>query len=254
MIEKFLSSFSLSINPTIVVLLTVLPVIFYAIYTIVQFTKTDKSITQLGGDVTVKGLSRFCTAGIYVLFGFILFSLIIEFLTAYFINVEVKLSTDSQILSMIISAYRGLPIELLVNGTIFCIALYTGTEGFIAGIKTLNISAGMCVELPYIKRKRLSSMFFIWCFLSVISTVYHVIVGSDEVNFCVSNMYVGLIVDLAILFLAERTPTILENKTTKDFESKVIKSAANVVSDSIGPAVDIKTTSSSDSATAVDEK
>lgn len=254
MIEKFLSSFSLSINPVMVVVLTVLPVVFYTIYTIVQFTKTDKSVTQLGGDATVKGLSRFCAAGIYVLFGFILFSLIIEFLTAYFINVEVKLSTDSQLLSMIMSVYRGLPIELLVNGTIFCIALYTGTEGFIAGIKTLNISQGLCVELPYIKRKRLSSMFFIWCFLSIVSTIYHVIVGSDEVNFCVSNMYVGLIVDLAILFLAERTPTMLENKTTKEFENNVIKSATNVVSNIMGPAVDIKNTSSGDHTTAVDEK
>ena len=45
-------------------------------------------------------------------------------------------------------AYRPVPINILINGTIFCIALYTGTEGIIAGMKTLKVEQGLAVELP----------------------------------------------------------------------------------------------------------
>lgn len=240
MISKFLSSVNLNANPIVVILLSVAPIIVFTTITCIQFIVVDKSVAKLGGDIRNKGLSRFCTGGLYVLFGFILFSLIIEFLTAYLINIKIK-NNDIDVLNMIVESYRELPIELLINGSIFLVAIYTGAEGVIAGMKTLNIPAGLCIELPYIKRKRLSGMFVMWVFLSIVATIYHVIVGSDQVNFCVKNLFIGMIVDLVILFIAERTPTMLENKTSKTFDDMVLNSSkVTVVSKNVGPAVDEK--------------
>ena len=108
-------------------------------------------------------------------------------------------------------SYKPVPINILINGTIFCIALYTSTEGIIAGMKTLKVEQGLSVELPLIKRIRVSVMFLIWCYLSVVATVYHFLIGSETVEFKIFNFYIGLIVNFAILFLAERAPSTLED-------------------------------------------
>ena len=259
MITKILSKIRLNValDPLVVILLVVLPIIAYVVFTIIQFAKTDKSAKALNQDVTSKGLSRFCVAGIFVLFGLILLGLSVEFFIAYLVQCYETIESDSKLISSMVAKYRGLPLGMLINGTIFCIALYTSAEGIIAGLKTLNVPAGLCIELPYIKRKRLAAMFIVWSFLSILGTVYHIFVGSEEVDFCVLNLYVGLIVDLAILFLAERAPTMLENKTNSKIAEGIVKVANTVISEAeSGPAMDVKQEdiSSVELSPAVDEK
>lgn len=259
MINNILSKLhvDVTLDPVVVVLLVVVPIILYIIFTIVQFVVTDKSAKTLQQDVSTKGLSRFCTAGLFVLFGLILVGLSTEFIIAYFVQCYENFDSDSKLLTSMLAKYRGLPISMLINGTIFCIAIYTSTEGVIAGIKTLNVPAGLSIELPYIKRKRLAAMFIVWCFLSILGTIYHIFVGSEEVDFCVLNLYVGLIVDLAILFIAERTPAMLENKTNGKITEGLIKVANTVIKEAeSGPAMDVKPTDSSvvQPTAAVDEK
>lgn len=243
MINNVLSKLhvNVALDLLIVAMLVAVPVIMYIIFTVVYFVKIDKSAKVLQQDLTTKGLSRFCTAGLFVLFGLILVGLSTEFFIAYMVQCYNDYDSESKLIASITMKYRGLPLKMLVNGTIFCIALYTGTEGYIAGMKTLNVSAGLSIELPYIKRKRLSAMFIVWCFLSILSTIYHIFVGSDEVDFCVLNLYIGLIVDLAILFIAERTPTMLENKTNVKLADETIKVANTVIEEvERGPAMDVK--------------
>ena len=259
MINNFLSKLHVNatLDPVVVILLVVVPTILYTIFTILQFVVADKSAKTLQQDVSTKGLSRFCTAGLFVLFGLILAGLSTEFLIAYFVQCYENFDSDSKLITSMVAKYRGLPVNVLINGTIFCIAIYTSTEGIIAGLKTLNLPAGLSIELPYIKRKRLAAMFVVWCFLSILGTVYHIFVGSEEVDFCVLNLYIGLIVDLAILFIAERTPAMLENKTNGKIAEGLIKVANTVVSEAgSGPAMDVKHTDDScvQPTVAIDEK
>ena len=259
MINNLLSKIRIDValDPLVVISLVVLPILAYIAFTIIQFAKTDKSAKSLHQDVSSKGLSRFCVAGIFVLFGLILVGLAVEFFIAYLVQCYETIDSDSKLISSMVAKYRGLPLEMLINGSIFCIALYTGTEGLIASLKTLNVSAGLSIELPYIKRKRLSAMFIVWSFLSILGTVYHIFVGSEEVDFCVVNLYVGLVVDLAILFLAERAPTMLENSTNSKIANGIIKVANTVISEAeSGPAMDVKQEEapSVELSAAVDEK
>ena len=202
------------IKDFVFILCITIPVfLFYVVFTCYYFIKKDPYIKKDGG-----GLSRFLLAGIFVMFGLILFDLIMECYSAYAVQFLLNDNGKFQeaigrslILINMCKAYRPVPINILINGTIFCIALYTGTEGIIAGMKTLKVEQGLAVELPPIKRTRLSVIFLIWCYLSVVATLYHFLIGSETVEFDILNFYIGLIVNFAILFLAERTPSTLED-------------------------------------------
>lgn len=196
-----------------ILLITIPFFIFYIVYACIYFTKKDPYVKQEG-----KGLSRFLLSTIFLMFGLILFDLMMECYSAYatqlltYENSTFKeLIKESLILVNACKQYRQVPISILINGMIFCTAIYTGTEGIIASIKTLRIEQGLAVELPALKRKRLSVMFLIWCYLSIIATIYQFLVGSDSVEFDLSSFYLGLIINFIILFLAERSPNALED-------------------------------------------
>ncbi len=210
-LKVFQESFA---NDLIFILAITIPVfLLYIVFSCYYFIKKDPYVKKPGS-----GLSRFLLAGIFVMFGLILFDLIMECYSAYAVEFLVnggddfkKLVNSSLILRNLCKAYRPVPINVLINGTILCIALYTGTEGVIASFKTLKVEQGLAVELPAIKRVRVSVMFIIWCYLSIIATLYHFLIGSETVEFNILYFYLGLIVNFVILFLAERSPTALED-------------------------------------------
>jgi hypothetical protein len=188
----------------------------FCVYYFIQVDKRDKTEPQ---DVKDKhGLSRLLLGGIFFLFGLIIFDLVAEFISAFVISFSTKVDGDplafiqnSIFIQNIYKTYRSIPIDILMNLTIVCTGLYTGTEGAIATLKTLQVEKGFYVELPTITRKRLSVMFFVWAYIAIICTVYTFIVGSSVVVFYITNSYVGLGVTLILLFGAERGPAALEN-------------------------------------------
>ena len=83
------------------------------------------------------------------------------------------------------------------------------------------------MELPLLKRQRLSSMFLLWCYIAIIATIYNILIGSDVVIFPIKNIYISTGLTLVILFLAERSPSLLQDTS---ISSKLVKTADNVVS------------------------
>lgn len=215
--------------------MTVPPLLIYLLFTLIYFLKFDKKKKTNEEYYQVCGLSRFCLGGIFFLFGLILFDMALEFLLAYiteFIDVEQygekfqQIFTKSMIFCGISKVFRAIPTSILINFTIICTAIYTGTEGIIASLRTLKVEEGIAVELPAIKRKRLSIIFIIWCFIAVLATVYTFLIGSETVKFDLTNIYVSLGISLLILFLAERSPTLLKDV---EHRTRVVKSVGDKV-------------------------
>lgn len=216
---------------------TVPPFLLFLIFTIVYFNVVDKAHKDDEEYYVNHGLSRFCLGGIFFLFGLILFDIMTEFVSAYctmYINPDVVELVDehlsdilhrSLIFNGIGKAYKAVPTSILINFTIICTAIYTSTEGLIASLKTLKLEEGLAVELPAVKRRRLAIMFVLWGYLSVIATLYTFLVGSDKVKFDLPNIYVSVGLTLVILFMAERSPSLLKDKTTG---AKIVKTAENV--------------------------
>ena len=126
---------------TFILLITIPVFLIYIIFTIFYFVKKDPYIKKPGS-----GLSRFLLAGIFVMFGIILFDLIMECYSAYAVEFLLnggekfqQIIGNSLILRNMCKAYRPAPINVLINGAILCIAVYTGTEGVIASFKTLKV-------------------------------------------------------------------------------------------------------------------
>lgn len=218
--------------------LCTVPVFFiFLIFTIIYFNVVDKAHKDDEEYYVNHGLSRFCLGGIFFLFGLILFDIITEFVSAYstmFINPDLAELVDPIVLeflnqSLIFNGigknFKSVPTNILINFTIVCTALYTSTEGAIASLKTLKLEEGLAVELPAVKRRRLSIMFVLWCYLAVVATLYTFLIGSDEVKFDLLNIYVSVGLTLVILFLAERSPSLLKDKSTR---AKVVRCTDNV--------------------------
>lgn len=224
-----------SVDLIIMCTLTIPIFLIYVIYTLIYFLKIDKSLNTNCNKT--HGLSRFCLAGIFFLFGLIIFDVNFEFLTAYitqyvdeaYLGADTMKKLNSSIIFKGISvAYKAIPINVLMNFTIICTAIYTSTEGIIASLKTLKVEAGLAIELPEIKRKRLAAMFLLWCYISIICTIYTILIGSETVKFELTNCYISTGLTLVILFLAERAPSLLQDTTQ---QSKVVKVSNNIVTD-----------------------
>ena len=192
-----------------------IPVMFvYLIICLIYVKKIDKAPKE-----TAKhGLSRFVLIGLLVLFMFILFDTVIEFFSAFFYQYYKTIpnhENESIIFKNMCEKTRTFPINILINFTTFCTFLYAGAEGAIAGMKTLQVDSGLCIELPDIKRQRLKIVFLSWCYVGIIANIYQYIIGGEIVDFNLTEIYVGLGTSLAIMFIAERSPQMLANKTTK---------------------------------------
>ena len=199
-------------------ILTVPLFLTFLISSFIYFKKIDKSV-----DEKTHGLSRFSLGGVLVIFGLIILDMNVEFISAMFISLNAYGKLDLEELKPILSSiffinfvdqYRKLPFDILVIGNIFCTALYAGAEGLISSFKTLKVPEGMCIELPYLKRKRIKFIFLIWSSIAILATIYTIIIGSEEIQFEVSLSYMGVISTLIILILADRTPSILQNFTS----------------------------------------
>ena len=218
-------------------LCTVPPFFIFLIFTIIYFNVVDKAHKDDEEYYVNHGLSRFCLGGIFFLFGLILFDIITEFVSAYstmFINPDLAELVDPKILefvhrSLIFNGigknFKSVPTHILINFTIVCTALYTSTEGAIASLKTLKLEEGLAVELLSVNRRILSIMFVLWCYLAVVATLYTFLIGSGEVKFDLLNIDISVGLTLVILFLAERSPSLLKDKSTR---AKVVRCADNV--------------------------
>ena len=204
-------------------LLTVGFFLAYIIYAIIYFVKFDKNV-KLDSSGNTHGLSRICLCGIFFLFGLLIFDLICEFGQIY-INkyMDYKPVVERTISStmmakcftffILFNKYQLLPLEVFINGLFAVSFFYIGVEGLIASLKTLNIESGLRIELPAKKRTRLANIFYIWCFLSLVTTIYTILLGSDEVNFYNKNCVFCTIATLIVVILSERSPQLLENAT-----------------------------------------
>lgn len=217
--------------------LTLPIMILYGVFAFIYFKFIDRKIHKKedGDYYESHTLSRFCLAGIFFMFGLILFDMIMEFISAYsvsFINPEVlsedlvKSLNNSLIFNGICRVFKSVPTDILINFTIVCTALYTGTEGIIASLRTLKVESGLAVRLPALKRKRLATLFYMWGFLSIISTLYTFLIGSETVKFDIANVYVALGVTIVILFLAERSPSLLKDQS---LQTKIFKISSDGV-------------------------
>ena len=235
-IINYFSSKSHSIDLLIMSLLTIPVFLIYVVYTLVFFLKIDKKYKEKYNYYEKHGLSRFCLAGIFFLFGLIIFDINFEFITAYitqyvneaYLSPKIYEKLNKSIIYKGISAmYKNIPIDVLINFTIICTAIYTSTEGIIASLKTLKVEAGVAIELPAIKRVRLSAMFILWGYIAIICSIYTFLIGSETVSFYLKNVYISTGLTLVILFLAERAPSMLQDTSTKP--TKLVKTADNVV-------------------------
>ena len=197
--------------------------IAYVIYAIIYFVKFDKNVKLDSGGNT-HGLSRICLCGIFFLFGLLIFDIICEFGQVYISKyIEYKPITERTISTFLMSKcftffilfneYQFLPLEVFINGMFAVSFFYIGVEGLIASLKTLNIESGLRIELPTKKRTRLANIFYIWCFLSLLTTVYTILLGSDTINFYNKNCVFCTIATLIVVILSERSPQLLENAT-----------------------------------------
>ena len=229
-----------NVRTTDIMILTAstIPVIaIYLVFTILYFVLIDKRFHKKedGGYYESHGLSRFCLGGIFFLFGLTIFDMVMEFISAYsidFIKPDIlgteilAILNQSLVFNGICRVFKSVPTDILINFTILCTAVYTSTEGIIASLKTIKLDEGLAVELPAVKRKRLAVMFIMWCYLAIVSTLYTFLIGSETVKFDLPNVYVSLGLTLVILFLAERSPSLLKDKTV---QTKIIKNATNIV-------------------------
>lgn len=197
--------------------------IAYIVYAIIYFVKFDKKVKLDSGGNT-HGLSRICLCGIFFLFGLLIFDIICEFGQVYISKyIEYKPITERTISTFLMTKcftffilfneYQFLPLEIFINGMFAVSFFYIGVEGLIASLKTLNIESGLRIELPTKKRTRLANIFYIWCFLSLLTTVYTILLGSDEINFYNKNCVFCTIATLIVVILSERSPQLLENAT-----------------------------------------
>lgn len=195
--------------------------IAYIIYAIIYFVKFDKNI-KLDSSGNTHGLSRICLCGIFFLFGLLIFDIVCEFgqiyISEYMKYKPVKERVISSMLMdkcftffVLFNTYQFLPLEVFINGMFAVSFFYIGVEGLIASLKTLNIESGLRIELPAKKRTRLANIFYIWCFLSLITSVYTMLLGSDEINFYNKNCVFCTIATLIVVILSERSPQLLEN-------------------------------------------
>lgn len=216
-IEKVFSNIAF-VDLIVCFILTVPIFLAYIITLIVYFKRIDKSVNK-----KTHGLSRFALAGVLIIFGMIIVDMNVEFISAMLISLntygklnfdELKPLLDSVIFINFIDKYRNIPFDILVMGNIFCTALYAGAEGLISSFKTLKVPVGMCIELPAIKRKRIKFIFLIWCAIAILSSIYTIIIGSEEIIFEVALCYSGVISTLIILILADRSPSVLQNFTS----------------------------------------
>ena len=208
-----------------------IPVMFiYFIICLIYIKKIDKAPKE-----TAKhGLSRFVLIGLLVLFMFILFDTVIEFFSAFFFQYYKTIpnhEAESIIFKNMCERTRTFPINILINFTTFCTFLYDGAEGAIAGIKTLQVDSGLCIELPDIKRQRLKMVFLSWCYVGIVANIYQYIIGGEIVDFNLAEIYVGLGTSLAIMFIAERSPQMLANKTIKSTETTTKLDLSKMVMD-----------------------
>ena len=197
--------------------------IAYIVYTIIYFVKFDKNV-KLDSGGNKHGLSRICLCGIFFLFGLLIFDIICEFGQVYISKyMEHKPITERTISTFLMSKcftffilfneYQFLPLEVFINGMFAVSFFYIGVEGLIASLKTLNVESGLRIELPAKKRTRLANIFYIWCFLSLLTTVYTILLGSDTINFYNKNCVFCTIATLIVVILSERSPQLLENAT-----------------------------------------
>ena len=137
--------------------LTVPVFIGFIIFTTIYFFRIDKMNSSQANYYKSHGLSRFCLAGIFFLFGLIIFDLNFEFILGYltqYINTDnfniytISKLENSILFKSLTSVYKTIPINILINFTIICTAIYTSTEGIIASLKTLKVEPGLSVELP----------------------------------------------------------------------------------------------------------
>lgn len=197
--------------------------IAYIVYAIIYFVKFDKNV-KLDSNGNKHGLSRICLCGIFFLFGLLIFDIICEFGQVYISKyMEHKPITERTISTFLMSKcftffilfneYQFLPLEVFINGMFAVSFFYIGVEGLIASLKTLNVESGLRIELPAKKRTRLANIFYIWCFLSLLTTVYTILLGSDTINFYNKNCVFCTIATLIVVILSERSPQLLENAT-----------------------------------------
>lgn len=221
----------------IVLGLTIPVFLIYVVFTTIYFLIVDKKFhkKENGDYYESHGLSRFCLGGIFFMFGLTLFDMMMEFISAYsvsFINPDIMgkdiagILNRSLIFNGLCKVFKSVPTDILINFTIVCTAIYTGTEGIIASLRTLKVDAGLAVELPALKRKRLATLFGMWAYLAIISTAYTFLIGSETVKFDIGNVYVALGVTMIILFLAERSPSLLKDQT---LQTKILKVSSNGV-------------------------
>ena len=215
------------IDMGVLILITLGFFLAYLIYSIIYFVKFDKNIKK-DSTGTNHGLSRMCLIGTFFLFGFLTFDLAMQFGQVY-LSEYIKFKEYPVFTSVLmekcftffnfITKYQLLPLEVFINGMFAISFFYIGVEGLIASLKTLNIEAGLRIELPAKKRTRLATLFYIWCFFSVLTTVYTILLGN--INFYNKNCVFCTIGTLIIVILSERSPSALENVTivkSKDSE------------------------------------
>lgn len=207
------------IDMGVLILMTLGFFLAYLVYAIIYFVKFDKKMKK--DDTGAKhGLSRMCLIGTFFLFGLLIFDLTSQFGQVY-LSEYIKFKEYHVLTTVlmekcftffnIITKYQLLPLEVFINGMFAISFFYIGVEGLIASLKTLNIEAGLRIELPVKKRTRLANIFYIWCFLSVITTIYTILLGN--VDFYNKNCVFCTIATLIIVILSERSPSALENVT-----------------------------------------
>lgn len=205
----------------ITLLMLTLPfLLIYIVYSMVYFKKIDKKNVNIVG-IKPHGLSRMCFGGIFFMFGIIILNLICQFsmifLNKMYSDSSINLTTDSVLFDFFIKNIsndtKDFHTNILIDFTIACTALYTGAEGIISSVRTLQLPAGMSIELPLIKRKRMSAIFYVWAFIAIMDTLYNGIVGSKEISFYTTEVYVSLGSTLIILFLAERSSSMFKGST-----------------------------------------
>lgn len=203
----------------VLTLLTLGAFALYVTYAIIYFIKFDKKI-KLDSSGKKPGLSRMCLIGIFFLFGLLIFDYACSFGQLYLSN-YIDYKQSHQIINILtensfsfytmVNKYQLLPISLFVNGMFIVSFFYIGVEGLISSLKTMNVQSGLRIEMPEKKRTRLANIFYIWCFISVLTTIYTILLGTSEVNFYNKNCVFSTIATLIIVVLSERSPSALEN-------------------------------------------
>lgn len=203
----------------ILTLLTLGVFALYVTYAIIYFVKYDKK-AKLDASGKKPGLSRMCLIGIFFLFGLLIFDLTCNFGQIYLSN-YINYKSDHKIVTIImensfsfftiINDYQLLPITLFINGMFIVSFFYIGVEGLISCLKTMNIESGLRIELPEKKKTRLANIFYIWCFLAVLTTIYTVLLGTDKIDFYNKNCVFSAIATLIIVILSERSSSAFEN-------------------------------------------